>query len=997
MADTGKQSPLGVNSLSTLLNDTSLQINPVFAGYVGTSHTRPAYSFGSLVSDTCLRLLTWAINDGYCRKATCLTDATYENLIRIGVYPTLTVPALGNAKALTFTWDKSADPGAASIEQTYSWNPYTLLNPTPAVRDITSWGYVRLFALQGWDEFNYNYTLPEYRDFLSSFMMASSFTDYSNQAIMSVQNSKTFLDGTYSNMNDLMSADILGVNLATPVFGLDLIDLGKAVDLITIDSFGLPSKLLLTLQKFNAITASLSLALQSTELTYNEISFILSNTGTPTPTQEFYIYQAFTIIGNQDLTDILVPLNCKTQGLSTLADLLNVKLLFPRSYTSLTVPIYNTTQSNVNSKIYYPLYIGNAVNVNLSSPAVISAVGTVVSTAPPTIVTSVAPDVFSPQEPAVGFGSYLHNILPADIAIAAGAFSASMLQIRNIQSVPIEKFAQAVTNVETTTGLSVNGTSVPVNTSLANSAANKIALGSGPFGTYTTSNFFGCMSGLPYPVADIQKNILSAQTTKLVNIYHELYLAVEWEKAYCTITQTPSLENVQQYIPPTYDPLPPYSMTDPGQPRIDRLYYTVAISMGDTGGGYSRGTAPKPIVTLSPNHCGASVTLTQGTNDLLAGSVGAGTFGRIQFSISNGVRYQYDTVTNAVNNDPPDQTCFTGAHAPPMETIEVQAPPIATLAVIGAGTISTAGICVPGDVYNTNGLYAAGTVGWLGMNTVVQSYIDQANAEITYISDKSPTTTAQLNVLWNVTGAQLTLEQRARWTCFQPVPIPRNDYLSRFPTTHYSFIDSIPRWALRTEPHMYAQTLEAISDWTEIGGQSIVGMMRQERNQSVLSLSGIPLDNNIQPTISSLENSTLIANGTLPNAVTGAGININGVECTVPAYLAVVVPTTATTATNVVTPLPAGTYTPGDNTFTLFAPWPVTGGNTGDGDTGGIQSPVDTTPGDGYPGSLGGSEYVGVIPPNINTNFTSSQLIPSTVTPGAALGEIIINNCDCWS
>ena len=44
---------------------------------------------------------------------------------------------------------------------------------------------------------------------------------------------------------------------------------------------------------------------------------------------------------------------------------------------------------------------------------------------------------------------------------------------------------------------------------------------------------------------------------------------------------------------------------------------------------------------------------------------------------------------------------------------------------------------------------------------------------------------------------------------------------------------------------MAAQTLEAISNLINVTGQSIVGMMRENRNQTRLNLVGIPLDNNI--------------------------------------------------------------------------------------------------------------------------------------------------------
>jgi hypothetical protein len=153
---------------------------------------------------------------------TVINQTTYNNLISIG---STTIPALGNSKAPTFNW--TGYPNWAS-NYTYS-------------NEVTRWGYVRLFALQGYNEFNYNNGLPAYKDYLSAFMAASSFVENSNKAIMSMTNSQDFLDGTYSNMNDLISADIAGISLATSAFGRDLITSGKAINLATISTFGLPS------------------------------------------------------------------------------------------------------------------------------------------------------------------------------------------------------------------------------------------------------------------------------------------------------------------------------------------------------------------------------------------------------------------------------------------------------------------------------------------------------------------------------------------------------------------------------------------------------------------------------------------------------------------------------------------------------------------------------------------------------------------------------------
>jgi hypothetical protein len=282
-----------------------------------------------------------------------VNNTTYDNLIAIG---STSIPGMGNSPPTTFNW--TGYPNWASN--------YTYTN------SVTQWGYTRLFALQAYNEFNYNngYALGQYKDFLSGFMSNYSFIEYSNDAILAVNNSQEFLDGTYSNMDDLITGDITGVSVATTIFGQDLITSGKAINLQSISTFGLPSNLLMTLQKNNALTKSVSLALIASGITVSELNDIISLAEPISKEQERKIYGAFGIILGQDLKDILVSLNCKTAGIESLADLLNPIKLFPNSYQTLTVPVYNTVGGPANSKIYYPIYVNEGLNSQLGSPTV---------------------------------------------------------------------------------------------------------------------------------------------------------------------------------------------------------------------------------------------------------------------------------------------------------------------------------------------------------------------------------------------------------------------------------------------------------------------------------------------------------------------------------------------------------------------------------------------------------------------------------------------------
>lgn len=400
MSDTAKQSPLGINVTGSVLQNTGLCINPVTQGYIGSSKYNANYLPGTIVNNTCLKYLTHAINNAF--NGGVVDDTTYDNLIKIG---NSTIPALGNSPPDTYTtndptgqWQGQATTGYyvtgnTGDGQEATWLPYDTSNPNKAV---TQWGYVRLFALQAWNEFNWNgkvygdtgfASMPEYKDFTSSFLTAEGFISYTNVGINASKNSETFLDGTYSNMNDLISADVTGVSLATQAFGLDCIAAGKVIDLSKIIKFGLPSVLLQTIKKYNATTQSLNLALLASGLTINEIDQIARGTiENPTKIQEQQIYGAFLVIVGQDLTDVLIPLNCKTEKLESLADLLNVKKLFPNSYQTLTVPVYNSNPGPTNSKTYYTIYDGNSTNVKLESPTIANQIGTVVLAGEPPII-----------------------------------------------------------------------------------------------------------------------------------------------------------------------------------------------------------------------------------------------------------------------------------------------------------------------------------------------------------------------------------------------------------------------------------------------------------------------------------------------------------------------------------------------------------------------------------------------------------------------------------
>lgn len=587
------------------------------------------------------------------------------------------------------------------------------------------------------------------------------------------------------------------------------------------------------------------------------------------------------------------------------------------------------------------------------------------------------------QLPPQGFDSYTLGILPNDQAVLAGAFSTSMQQIRNIQSVDLQQFAQVAYSIENMAGLPFTaGTDVPTDLSLATFAKSQTALGSGVYGTFTNSNFFGCMSGLPYPLKAIYDGIKQLETQTLYNIYQNLYLAVTWNPGTATVTVGGSAGA-----------------------------YTVSLATTmPVGGGYGREGGGVPTVTVD-GATGITATATIGTdpNNL-------STYGKI---------------TNIT---------FSGTSTTlPSGTLTIDPPPT-----------------------------THGSAGWSpGMNTAIQYYVTAADAEILAIKTASASNFRAANILdtnWNITGTALKQEQRARYNFAPPVPIPYDRWLTVAPVSLYVFVDSIPDLSKKTLPHMASQTLEHISNLRNTGGQSVVGMMRQERNQNRLQEIGIELDNNIPDTIPEQIQKMLLTNGTVPLAVDGVP-SLTGKPYTLPAWPAVDLPISGSPCdNNVVTettsPKPVAVFDV--NIQVLREVISTTEGNVGailDNDclgpfgngTGPVifdadnlppglgpprsacgdlteelanelgftpcvnnngeipvvivnpEVPIGDTPilglpigPDGLPDLINLQPPVDILPPNLNTAYTGTTLIPSTYDVDDAIDKVIECNCDCW-
>ena len=890
MADTGKQSPLGMNVLGGILQNRCLQINSNAEFFMGISKSNSDYTYGRLIEGTVLRMLTWAINDGFARGL--INDTTYNNLISISG-DNNECYALGNSKPPTYiavdpsgSWagktEGSADckavefgvsqgitgalpapanagysvSSATDYGQEATWLPYDTTN---ANKSITQWGWIRCHALQAHNEFNFHAKVgseganldsnpdPQYENFCGSFNEAYGYAQFTNKTINTANNSKTFLEGTFSNMDDLITGDMTGVSLYTEGLAFDLQQLEKVFDFRRLDRFGFPSTLLQQLHDAGGLTQDLNLNLGAAGLSAKDIRKLSTTKTNGTEEEERKIYTAFLGITGNNLVACASSLTssdwflwrCTTDDeksqIRTLADLLNPWYLFQNSNVTLTVPVYNDEIGRpTGSKTYYLIYnTDGSINSAINTSNVKDIVGSLITAGAPTVSLGEAKDKPTTRLP-IGFDSYLGGpnvVVPTAVGLAAAAVRYSFLQISNIEQLtPGElgdclKFLQTMQDV----GPGANGTEAtstnlqkPVKDPLADEVALQIALGSGPGGTFRMMDFFGNMSGEPYAwnllysylAGDNEVGNITAQASisALAAIYQQLFLTVSWEQA---------------TISPVYTGTGPYTVTG----------WTIT----NAGGGYGRGGAPDPVITFSDGLVGDA---TIGRSDKDTGSNSTGTFGRV-ISITGG--------TGTTNNIP---------------TAVLETPPVGTYGYDPA----TGGTNSPnGTAYN--------------YNTVTQYYINKANTEITNVTsvDKDLLKVESLNVIWNTMGKQMKVEQRTRYNVLGRVEIERDPFVYTNQDL-VTFVDSVPDYSDYKSPQGVGarMTLELIVDRACDVGQNIVAQLRQENNEKALANCGIPVNNNISDLLPPDIKNKQLANGTVEGAK--EGIEINGAEFVIPSW-----------------------------------------------------------------------------------------------------------------
>lgn len=331
---------------------------------------------------------------------------------------------------------------------------------------------------------------------------AEGFVGSANEMISAATNSaNAFGGGTFPGMDSIMSGNLTGITNALPDFGTDLGSLGQTIDFGSIGDLGSPGQLLKNMEGAgnlgpmfdklsdikvdpriasslggdlssitNAVSAGTSgLTLGGLGVDLNKFAEI----GPSLPNNiQGQVFDAFGDLSTSELTDVKGILGNTQSAITKGTDLMNPQKLFPTSFSTLTAPLRT---ASVGDKAIYTA--SGSVNAEFSD-----------------------------------LGTDLAGALPDDLAVANGALSRSIGQIKGVDGTTAKLLSTASTTAETLKGLDlVKDQTTYVEPAVSNfwktqyGVQSGINLATGPNGTFTLSDAIGYAAGYN-SAAPLQQN-----------------------------------------------------------------------------------------------------------------------------------------------------------------------------------------------------------------------------------------------------------------------------------------------------------------------------------------------------------------------------------------------------------------------------------------------------------------------------------------------------------
>jgi hypothetical protein len=341
--------------------------------------------------------------------------------------------------------------------------------------------------------------------FTQIFNSALSYSQTTNIFINSAVNAETYLGGTFTDMNALVTAGLTDVNLATRAMGDDLLNAGQWIDLSNLANFGTPMALIQQICRVAGTLPPLLAALGDVGLPDVIVLRLTDNSLTVSDQDQQLMYIALTSISGTELEQILQILGIWTPNINTLADLLNPAVMLPNSYPSLTTPTADGLRgiyiTETPSTPYRSLEEESTARVT-ERPLACAIRQSDTAAAARSVATGVGAIYtvngnLETMLPLYGFGlDRLGIVTSPGLALANKAFANSLLQITSINNMTIPRLALAFLAAETNKNLpAINSQSQVIPQAVIDYYKNSLATGSGDNGTILITDIIGTAVG----------------------------------------------------------------------------------------------------------------------------------------------------------------------------------------------------------------------------------------------------------------------------------------------------------------------------------------------------------------------------------------------------------------------------------------------------------------------------------------------------------------------
>ena len=375
-----------------------------------------------------------------------------------------------------------------------------------------------------------------YSQFVTGFMTVQGYLSTVNNYIVSAANVNNYLGPTFTNMDNLVTADIAGVNTDLVALGKDLAAQGQLSDLSNLELYGTPAGLLQQISNVTGVTGqslpAIQDALTAAGLTNANIADLVNDnrqsllnpsglTQNEFDTLQKIAYNAMMGVTGTDLQELLSVLDVTTPNVTTMADLLDPAVIFPTSYLTMqtvgpngTIPVFDSNGSvsaGVSAAVssFLPTSTGcnelgkiippaNAV-ANKAIQVSLQQISGIAATNLPTLAETIngfAPDAWTPTD------EYLADAVvsnPGDSSNPA-APGINGTPYRAQQDVPPGTDisdtdyweSTSLGGLNTMAGLPlIQAQTTPVDPSVTTYFQNTVGTGSGPDGSITTVDVWG--------------------------------------------------------------------------------------------------------------------------------------------------------------------------------------------------------------------------------------------------------------------------------------------------------------------------------------------------------------------------------------------------------------------------------------------------------------------------------------------------------------------------